>query len=72
MRLKLLQLMLFWPDDVPLQHLRPWLINQLKKHGEPLRWSITRINSSSEGSTPIRQLKVEAVVIISNSIGIRK
>ncbi len=63
MRLKSLELKIEWPEEVPLNKLRPYLVNQLKQFGEPLRWSIASI-SSSEKTDHYRQLKIEAVLII--------
>ena len=63
MKLKVLQLDFQWPEDVPLGELRLWLVNELTAYGNPLRWSITSIDTSDTDHL-VRQLKVEAVVII--------
>ena len=64
MRLKLLELHLQWPKEVPLEELRVWILDQISNSGEPLRWAITAINSTGD-DLAICQLKVEAVIMIS-------
>ena len=63
-RLKLLELNLQWPKEVPLEELRFWILGQISDSGEPLRWAITAIHSTGD-DLAIFQLKVEAVVMIS-------
>ena len=41
--------------------LRPWVLEQLQREGEPLRWAITSINGSP--GTSQLALEVEAVLI---------
>ncbi|MGB1622374.1 MAG: hypothetical protein ACPHAS_06875 [Synechococcus sp.] len=48
-----------WPLDLPAQRLRPWLIERLQEHGQPLRWAITAVESDVDGC---KQLLLEAVV----------
>ena len=63
MRLKSLELKLDWPETLVIQDLRSYVVEELRKFGDPIRWAITGISSSSEpGCT--RQLNIEAVVII--------
>ena len=57
--LRSLQLRLPWPPDCPVQRLRPWLIAELERHGQPLRWAITAVETAADGS---RYLQLEAVV----------
>lgn len=64
MRLKLLELNLQWPKEVPIEELRVWIVDQISYSGEPLRWAITAIHSTGD-DLAICQLKVEAVVMIS-------
>ena len=64
MGLKFLHLDLIWPKEVPLEELRPWIINQMNEFGEPVRWAITSI-TSNDADVSLRKLTVEAVVIIS-------
>ncbi len=65
MRLKLIELDLQWPDELPIGHLRSWVIAQLSEYGEPLRWAITDIifRQNPDG---LPKLKVEAVIINSD------
>ena len=62
MRLKSLELQLHWPETLLIQDLRSYVVDELKKFGEPVRWAITSISSSEPGF--VRKLNVEAVVII--------
>ncbi|WP_115125583.1 hypothetical protein [Synechococcus sp. GEYO] len=55
-RLSLISLELCAIDD-----LRSWVLEQLQREGEPLRWAITSIQRSSETSQVV--LEVEAVLI---------
>ena len=41
--------------------LRPWVLEQLQREGEPLRWAITSIHGSP-GTSQVA-LEVEAVLI---------
>jgi hypothetical protein len=54
-----MQLVLPWPDHIPCSALRGWIRQQLARHGEPLRWSITAVESVDQ----TRQLRLEAVVL---------
>ncbi len=65
MKLKVLQLDLKWKSDLPLERLRPWLLDQLKEYGEPLRWAIVQIEPSDSAGLRSK-LKIEAVVIDAN------
>lgn len=49
------------PPDLPADQLRAWLRDQLRRHGEPLRWAITSVAASAEGDSHL--LRVEAVLI---------
>lgn len=62
MQLKVIELLLDWPLDISVVNLRPWLLKQLKTHGEPLRWAITAVQPPVPNHSH-RQLRVEAVVI---------
>ncbi|WP_320673978.1 hypothetical protein [Prochlorococcus sp. MIT 1341] len=61
MKLNTHKLQLTWPDELPPEHLRPWLLRELKSLGKPLRWAITLIRPCESGSC--RLIIVEAVVI---------
>ena len=62
MRLKSLELKLDWPETLAIQGLRSYVVEELKKFGDPIRWAITSISASESGCT--RKLNIEAVVII--------
>jgi len=57
--LRTIQLRLAWPLDLPAPRLRPWLIERLQEHGQPLRWAITAVESDVDGC---KHLRLEAVV----------
>lgn len=58
--LRSLQLQLAWPEGLPARALRPWLLQQLTAHGEPLRWAITGISPGEQGQ---QLLHIEAVLL---------
>ena len=60
--LRSLQLQLAWPEGLPARALRPWLLQQLTAHGEPLRWAITGISPGDQGQQ-LLQLHIEAVLL---------
>ena len=49
------------PESFAMSGLRPWVLEQLQREGEPLRWAITSINGSP-GTSQVA-LEVEAVLI---------
>ena len=61
MKLTFRKLSLISPESRNINDLRPWVIEQLQREGEPLRWAITSIQRSSETSRVA--LEVEAVLI---------
>ena len=64
MELNVLELELNWPAEVPVFGLRRWILDELTKYGEPLRWAITRSEPSHEKKI-LRQLTIEAIIVIS-------
>ena len=62
MRLKSLNLQLDWPETLLIQDLRIFVVDELSKFGNPIRWAITSISPSKPGCS--RKLTIEAVVII--------
>ena len=61
MKLASRYLCLACPADLPQYQLRSWLLEQLRREGEPLRWAITAVNRDSVPAS--RLLQVEAVLI---------
>ena len=57
--LKSVQVVLPWPEEIPLFGLRGWIRQQLLSGGEPLRWAITAIENDGD----IRQIRLEAVLL---------
>ena len=52
---------LICPESLATSSLRSWVLEQLRREGEPLRWAITSIDPAPEGSRTA--LEVEAVLI---------
>ena len=59
MKLRCLERQLPWPQTVPPQQLRRWLVQQLEQEAPLLRWAITAVSVDPSGD---RRLEVEAVV----------
>ena len=59
MKLRRLERQLPWPQTVPPQQLRRWVVQQLEQEAPLLRWAITAVSLDSSGD---RRLQVEAVV----------
>ena len=59
MQLRRLERQLPWPQTVPPQQLRRWLVQQLEQEAPLLRWAITAVSLDPSGD---RRLQVEAVV----------
>ena len=59
MKLRRLERQLPWPQSVPPQQLRRWVVQQLEQEAPLLRWAITAVSLDSSGD---RRLQVEAVV----------
>ena len=61
MRITFRRLSLISPEPFAISDLRSWVLEQLQREGEPLRWAITSISRSTETSRIA--LDVEAVLI---------
>ncbi len=61
MRLQAHKLHLDWPNELPVDHLRSWLLSEIKKFGVPLRWAITDISHFE--SDDFRKITLEFVVV---------
>ena len=62
MNLKFLELDLDWPPELGVLELKDYILSKLLKFGEPLRWAITSITTSSEKEIQI--ISVEVVLIV--------
>lgn len=60
MKIASLQLQLAIPADTTACQWRSWIIDHLRRHGEPLRWAITSLMDSPEAGS---QVVIEAVMI---------
>ncbi|MEJ6585517.1 MAG: hypothetical protein QNK79_00900 [Synechococcus sp. ArSW.bin.68] len=61
MRLTSKTLTLPWPKDLEAFDLRGWVKDQLRIHGDPLRWAVTAVNHSAQDHGAV--LQIEAVLI---------
>ena len=61
MKLMFRRMSLISPESLATNGLRSWVVEQLRREGEPLRWAITSIDPSPEGSRTA--LEIEAVLI---------
>ena len=59
MKLRRLDRQLPWPQSIPAQQLRRWVVQQLEPDAPLLRWAITAVSVDPSGD---RRLQVEAVV----------
>ena len=59
MKLRRLDRQLPWPQSIPPQQLRRWVVQELEQEAPLLRWAITAVSVDPSGD---RRLQVEAVV----------
>ena len=62
MNLEFIELDLVWPSKLGIFDLKDYILSELKKYGEPLRWAITAVTTHSEKKIQI--ISVEAVLVI--------
>ena len=67
MKLKKIDLDLDWPVSIGIMNLRKYVMQELMKEGEVIRWSILDIQDSVE-SNDTKRLKIQAVLADLNSI----
>ena len=61
MKLSSVDFYLDWPVSIKLKNLRGFIISNLEKKGDVIRWSIVDINNSVD-SFGTKQLKIDAVL----------
>ena len=61
MKLSSVDFYLDWPVSIKLKNLRGFIIANLEKKGDVIRWSIVEINNSID-SFGTKQLKIKAVL----------
>jgi len=61
MKLSSVDYYLIWPVSIKLKNLRGFIIANLEKKGDVIRWSIIDINNSID-SFGTKQLKIKAVL----------
>jgi len=65
--LEFIELDLDWSYELRVFDLKNYILSQLMKYGEPLRWAITSVTTHSEKKIQI--VSVEAVLIINQDKG---
>ena len=61
MKLSLVDLYMDWPVSIKLKNLRKYIISNLEKKGDVIRWSIVDIQNSID-SYGTKKLKIRAVL----------
>ena len=61
MKLSSIDFYLNWPDSIKLENLRVFIIANLEKKGDLIRWSIVDIQNSMD-SFGTKKLKIKAVL----------
>ena len=61
MKLSSIDYYLYWPVSVELKNLRKFIIANLEKKGDVIRWSIVDIQNSND-SFGTKKLKIKAVL----------
>ena len=64
MNLKFIELELDWPIDLSVCDLREYIVSNLIKHGEPLRWAITSLSDDLYDIESTQKISIEAILII--------
>ena len=67
MNLEFIELDLVWPSKLGIFDLKDYILYELKKYGEPLRWAITSVTTHSEKKIQI--ISIEVVLIINQAKG---
>ena len=67
MNLQFIELDLVWPPELGIFDLKDYILSELKKCGEPLRWAITSVTTNSEKK--IQLISLEVVLIINQDKG---
>ena len=63
MKLKNIDFLLQWSDDIKLVNLRKFIISNIRQKGEIVRWSIIDIKNSKNSHSD-KILRINAVIII--------
>ena len=61
MKLSLVDFSMDWPVSIKLKNLREYIISNLEKKGDVIRWSIVDIQNSID-SNGTKKLKIRAVL----------
>ena len=61
MKLSLVDFYMDWPVSIKLKNLREYIISNLEKKGDVIRWSIVDIQNSID-SYGMKKLKIKAVL----------
>ena len=61
MKLSKVDFYLDWPESIKVTNLRKFIIDNLMKKGDIIRWSIVDINASIDSSS-IKRIRIKAIV----------
>ena len=61
MKLSSVDINLDWPVSIELKNLRKYLLSNLIKKGDVIRWSIVEIQNSSDSYGP-KKLRIKAIL----------
>ena len=67
MTLEYIELNLEWTSELCLYDLKDFILSKLFEYGDPLRWAITSVKSTSDKKIQI--ISVEAVLIMNSDNG---
>ena len=67
MNLEFIELDIAWPSKLGIFDLKDYILSELKKYGEPLRWAITSLTTHPEKK--IQLISIEVVLIINQDKG---
>ena len=67
MNLEFIELDLDWPFELSVFDLKNYILSNLLKYGEPLRWAITSVTNHPEKKIQI--ISIEVVLIINQDKG---
>ena len=67
MNLEYIELNLDWASELSIYGLKDFILSNLLKYGDPLRWAITSVKSKSDEKIQI--ISVEAVMIVNQDKG---
>ncbi len=62
MNIEFIELEFEWSSELSVFDLRNYILSNLNKYGEPIRWAITSVTSHSEEKIQIMSLEVVLII----------